>query len=424
MPAWSRTSSRSTRARASSGEPVRARSIASVSTDSASASRPASSSAAPSRGRSRRAGRVAGPRSGSPRARAAGARPSRRRGAARRSAAASSRAQAAAVASAPLALARRGRARRAGGRPRRGGSRSPRRCAPGDARASAPRARAARRGAASAGPGRPPRGSARARTGTRPRPASSERSERISCCWTSATRWVADLRAVALAEQLGERRRRRSCGPGPRRARAPRARPGRAGRCAPPARRGCSTAGSRRPSRLRRPRAARGRAGCPRPSPRSGRPSAGRARSGAVLSAAPAPRRPESASSTISDRFGCGADPGGAELERSRAGRGRASRIGVPAREGDEVLEQVEQRRLGPVDVVDDHHQRALGGCPLEQPADGPGASPPAGRRPRTGRSRRAPAARSGVLALEQLARRAGADRLPPSCPTISASGR
>ncbi len=44
----------------------------------------------------------------------------------------------------------------------------------------------------------------------------------------------------------------------------------------------------------------------------------------------------------------------------------------MPAREGDEVLEQVEQSRLGPVDVVDHDHERALPGHPLQQPSDGP----------------------------------------------------
>ena len=111
--------------------------------------------------------------------------------------------------------------------------------------------------------------------------------------------------------------------------------------------------GARRP-RPRRPRAARGTAGCPRPCPRSARPSAGRATPSRRSPTSSRASAPESASSTISDRSGCGATQPG----RISASSGRArqrSRIGVPARERDDVLEQVEQRRLGPVDVVDDH---------------------------------------------------------------------
>ena len=37
-----------------------------------------------------------------------------------------------------------------------------------------------------------------------------------------------------------------------------------------------------------------------------------------------------------------------------------------------QVLEQVEERRLGPVDVVDDDHDRTVGGKHLEEPASAP----------------------------------------------------
>ena len=39
----------------------------------------------------------------------------------------------------------------------------------------------------------------------------------------------------------------------------------------------------------------------------------------------------------------------------------------MPARERHEVVEEVEQSRLGPVDVVDDHHERPFVGRALEQ---------------------------------------------------------
>ena len=64
------------------------------------------------------------------------------------------------------------------------------------------------------------------------------------------------------------------------------------------------------------------------------------------------------------------------------------------AREGHQVLEQVEQRRLGPVDVLDDRDQGALARDALEQPADGPGRLLDRGGLVGRARSRRTPAAR------------------------------
>jgi hypothetical protein len=63
--------------------------------------------------------------------------------------------------------------------------------------------------------------------------------------------------------------------------------------------------------------------------------------------------------------------PGGAILEQLGAGEAddRDRRAG---RERDNVLEQLEQRRVGPVRVLDDEHERALGGDRLEQPPHRP----------------------------------------------------
>ena len=58
-------------------------------------------------------------------------------------------------------------------------------------------------------------------------------------------------------------------------------------------------------------------------------------------------------------------------LEQLRARQADEQQRDVP-RERRHMVEQVEQRRLGPVDVVDDDDQRPVGGADLEQPADRP----------------------------------------------------
>ena len=64
--------------------------------------------------------------------------------------------------------------------------------------------------------------------------------------------------------------------------------------------------------------------------------------------------------------------PARARIEQLRAGRAEEQDGRVPAAFGD-VLEQVEQGRLGPVDVLDDDDQRAHLRDLLEEPADRPG---------------------------------------------------
>ena len=130
----------------------------------------------------------------------------------------------------------------------------------------------------------------------------------------------------------------------------------------------------------------------------------------------------ESASETTSDLFGCGVTQAG----RVSTNSGRVlqtSRIGCAARERDQVLEQVEQGRLGPVDVLDDQHERALGGDPLEQPAHGPegllGLGRPSARPTAPSTSRAigsSPSSSSSIAPAADRSRRAAA--------TTSASGR
>ena len=63
--------------------------------------------------------------------------------------------------------------------------------------------------------------------------------------------------------------------------------------------------------------------------------------------------------------------PGGPRLEQLRACEADEQNRGA-AREHHEVLEQVQQRRLRPVDVLDDDDERTLAATPLEHPANGP----------------------------------------------------
>ena len=64
--------------------------------------------------------------------------------------------------------------------------------------------------------------------------------------------------------------------------------------------------------------------------------------------------------------------PGGPHVEEVGARRAEDEDRRV-ARRGGDVLDEVEQRRVGPVDVVDDEHERPRGGERLEEPAERPG---------------------------------------------------
>ena len=124
-----------------------------------------------------------------------------------------------------------------------------------------------------------------------------------------------------------------------------------------------------------------------------------------------APRRPTARRARAATRSGCGAAQAGRDSTSSGRAR-QTSRIGVPARERDEVVEQVEQRRLRPVDVLDDHDERALARRRARAACAPPRTSPRPGPRRRPGRSRQHQP--RDVVAVEQLG-----DALrgsPPSC--------
>ena len=144
-----------------------------------------------------------------------------------------------------------------------------------------------------------------------------------------------------------------------------RARPARDGRCGPRAPPGSSSAAC--PCRCRPQRAARGTAGCPRRFARCP-PRAPRRRR---ARRARAPRPPTARRARA--RSGPAAAPSTRAATRpARGARGRRAGSGAPVENDHDVLEQVQQRRLGPVDVVDDDDERTRGGDALEQPADGP----------------------------------------------------
>src|SRR5439155_23868530 len=66
------------------------------------------------------------------------------------------------------------------------------------------------------------------------------------------------------------------------------------------------------------------------------------------------------------------AAPAWPEVEQLRAGDAEEQNGGAPAEVG-HVLDQVEEGRLTPVDVVEDTNERRLGRCLLERVAKGPG---------------------------------------------------
>ena len=160
-------------------------------------------------------------------------------------------------------------------------------------------------------------------------------------------------------------------GPRPRPAparRAPRRRAGRGAQRAVPG----SSAGPRLPRRFRlpsRPSPPR-TAGCHRRPPGSGcedparRPPRARRRAGRLV------RRER-----LEQRGRCiqlAAAPGGSHVEQLGPCHAQQQDRSVPAEIGD-VLDEVEERRLAPVQVVEDDDDRPLGGASLEQLAEGPG---------------------------------------------------
>ena len=223
------------------------------------------------------------------------------------------------------------------------------------------------------------------------------------------------LRRPAAPRARAPRRRRggRPC-PRRRRARAPRARRARAGRGARRAAPGSSAA--RRPRRRPSPATSASIS-----STNSGLPSAAsrmRARRPAstrreLLDQLVRLRRARAARAGRSSRSACRR----AQPARRSSSSGRAmqsSRIGAPAAPVGDVLDEVEERRLGPVQVVPDDDERPLVRGLLERLAHRPRDL--VGRRPAR-RTRRAP-----PRPPPRRARRRAASRAPVSTSTTGQS--
>ena len=251
------------------------------------------------------------------------------------------------------------------------------------------------------------RGAAGGGSGTRPRPSSAARSGRMNSLRTSAVSvcgqpWLARGRApgrrrvedLALdggrLEHASARRRRAGraaprAAPGSSAARATcsSSRPG----ASPPAP-GRTAGCPRRPRRCAatRRRRARGR--------RAGRGSAARPARGVSGSSRSTPRQP------------------GPPVEQLGAGHADEQDRRARRDEGD-VLDQVEQRLLGPLDVVEDEHERLLARDRLDELAERPGELVGRATRPSPSSSARSGAA-SAVVERRQLRR---------SCVSTSSDG-
>ena len=122
---------------------------------------------------------------------------------------------------------------------------------------------------------------------------------------------------------------------------------------------------------------------------------------------------------------GRGAAQDGRASKRSGRARQR-SRIGAPLEKPSDVLEQVEQRRLGPVDVVHDDDEGSRRRRASRRAGGTPRRSPPASPARRSRRSRRRSAApRSAPRSTSaRSSSSAGSGSAPATSRTISASGR
>ena len=157
----------------------------------------------------------------------------------------------------------------------------------------------------------------------------------------------------------------------------------------------CSVSGIRSARRRRRPRRAsasspRRRAGCPRSSraaPRARSTGSVAARRGARRRA---PRSRSGAQRLELDRgrAHAAAAPAGADVEQlgPREADEQQRRLAHP---GGEVLDQLEQRLLGPVDVLEDEHERLLAARAARPTRARPRRSPAGCARPRRPRARR-----------------------------------
>ena len=273
---------------------------------------------------------------------------------------------------------------------------------------------------------RRPRGSARARSGTRPHrrtPAGPGGSAACARAPSAAPRWRRAPPAISAATAPRWKRRpsTEACRSTARSSRVE----------ALDARREHGLDAGRQGGRGRAPR--RTATSCSR---KSGLPSAvstirpARVRlqltGGQRLARRPAPRRRTARSSASSERSGCGAAHAGAALEQLRA-REAEQQERRSAREGGDVLEQVEQRGLGPVRVLDHHHERP----PRAPPPRAAGGRPRTSRRPaptrRRARSRPGRAGRSTPASSSPSTRSSAipvSGSPPDSWSTISASGR
>ena len=100
------------------------------------------------------------------------------------------------------------------------------------------------------------------------------------------------------------------------------------------------------------------------PARRAGDPLAQRAGDRAPGSARRRPRRPSGSSRSVAGQEGRRSSSSGRAMQ--------SSRIGAPAERSADLLDQVEERLLAPVDVVEDDDERSLGGCLLERLAERP----------------------------------------------------
>ena len=388
-----RTSSRSTCARPSAGVAGRARPVERRGEDALRVrSRPASNSATPSAAADRRRG-VAGA-AARLRARAARLPPMDRRGGAR------SAPRSPAVA--PPPRRRRGRrpdrARRGSGTPARGGSRRSRPRGPPCPAASPPAARAAR-----------------ARAALRQAVVGDVADEHVGEAEGVLARVLGALGVDELAaRERGERRRecvraeKRGDGAAVEAAAVDggaleqrRAPAGRAGRGGPRAR--ASIVGGRssvaRPADVRQELLEEQRVAlrlldeAPRREPVR-RPAPSRACSASTASSGSRPTTDALAAALPTPA----ARSSSSGAQGTRAGSGRRSKR-------DDVVDQVEQRRLGPVDVVDDDHQRALARQPPRRAGARPRTSPRVAPARRSDRPRRGSRARlcSSPSAGEQV---------------------
>ena len=197
-------------------------------------------------------------------------------------------------------------------------------------------------------------------------PSNSAWSAPIRPWRASATRRARSSSPLGLGEHRGQRAGMEGPALDGRRAAAASARPGRAGRCAPRAPPGCSPAARSWPGRLPTATSCSTNSGLP-----SARVAICPARSPAPRRAASSrPRRPRVRRARgWSGWVGAPTRPGATQQLGPRQAEQQDRRAG---RQRGDVVEQVQQRGLGPVDVLDRDDERAIARQPLEQPPQRP----------------------------------------------------